>query len=333
MFELTDKKSRKRRIFFYLYIFLALSVLLVCATYTWFSLSQTPRVSDLRLYVSANTGLELARNYDSPDDEWGQTIDYLDLISETSPLKPVTWSEKDQSFRSVTYGFDGRMTNEWRTLTDTANANRTDGEGYYVLSTLYARTDAPCKVSLSEAVELNEGKNGAGTYVIGTPVWNSEKILHDNMGFGAETAIRLGIRITPINKYDGAGYGAPVFYIYEPNCDKHISGSEGYIPTPSIDNSNTLVPESRMILQRFSDWTEAYPVQRDVTIKSFGEFISNPELFSLESGEMVKIDIYIWLEGQDTDCTNKIENARIFANLAFKTDYQGQTGMEEIPQS
>jgi len=120
------------------------------------------------------------------------------------------------------------------------------------------------------------------------------------------------------------------FYIYEPNSDLHIDGTEGYMATPSIDGLEHLVSEDRLILQTSSTWTEAYPIERDVVIKDLGEFMTPTELFKLKSGEMAKIDIYIWLEGQDIDCTNKISAAQIMASIQFKSEAENGSGMQPI---
>jgi len=308
---------------------LALLVLLVAASYTWFALTQTPRVSDMAIHVNSSKGIELAAAYDAEDEEWGQNIDFLDLVSEAAPLKPATWSEENQAFYTIMYGLDGRMSDRWQQLTDAKNANKKDGDGYYVVGTFYARSGEPCSVSLQDAVELNEGEDGAGTYVIGTPVWNGQKVLHDDGGNGAETAIRMGFKITYIDPETGELNEDFNFFIYEPNCDRHIDGSEGYVDTPSIDGTPLL--GSQMILQTSSTWSEAYPVERDVTIKNLGEFEEEIILFELLAGEMVQIDLYIWLEGQDIDCTNVIESAQIFSNIQFHTDYSAMSGLEEIP--
>lgn len=322
----TDKK-RKKSILIYIYLLLILFTLLTVASYTWFSLSQTPRVSDMRMYVNSQTGLELALTPDA--EEWSLQLDFRDMVDETAPLRPVTWSEEQQRFLAVVYGFDGRLTGQWEPLTDERHANTNTYDGYYTMATFYARSGQAVNVSLSPAVEVDDGINGAGTYLIGTPIWDDEEILHSNGGQGAETAVRVGFRITPMKG------GKPVseqatFYIYEPNSDQHIDGSVGYVPTESIDGAATLVPAERLITQTASTWTEAYPVQRDVVIKELGEFNSSTELFSLKAGEMVKIDVYIWLEGQDVDCTNKINKAQLMANIQFSGEIDAQSGMRPI---
>lgn len=330
MYKLDVGKKRRMRTVIYFYILLALLALLVSASYTWFLLSKTPRVGEMDLYISTRTGLEIATSSDAPDEEWGQTLSFIDLVNESIPLRPVTWSEQRQRFLTVRYGLDGRMIDDYDTLADEANANRTDGEGYYAVGTFYARSGERCTVSLAEAVEVDEGENGAGTYVIGTPVWNSQTLLHDDGGQGAETAIRIGFLITKVSPANEEEQAPSRFIIYEPNCDTHIDGSTGYIETPSVDGTAEL--SGNLIRQTASTWTEAYPVQRQVTIKRLGEFTTNSELFTIEAGEIFQIKLYIWLEGQDIDCTNLIDSAQIIANVQFSADISNLGGLVEIPE-
>lgn len=146
---------------------MALLLLLVAATYTWFSLSKTPRVNDMDLYVSSPSGLEIAQKFDAPDEDWGQSISFAEIVSETSPLKPCTWSDRDGRFYAPEYGLDGRMTSSWRPLSDSENANMDGEQGYYTMGTVYARSKTAVTVSLSEAVPMEDGTEGAGTYLIG----------------------------------------------------------------------------------------------------------------------------------------------------------------------
>ncbi len=304
------------------YLVIILLMLLTVATYTWFSISQTPRVSDMNMYVNAKSGLELALG---PSGEWTQQLDFRDMVDVTTVLRPITWSDEDQQFYAANYKADGRMTGVWEPLTDERNANKLTMDGYYIKATCFARSGIPANVTLSPAVEVAEGVQGSGTYVIGYPLWNEEEIVHNNGGLGGEDAIRIGIRVTPVNS-SGIERGEAEFFIYEPNCN----GYGGYEPTPSIDGAATLVDEEYLILQTQTYWSEAYPVQKDVVVYHMGNFIENPTLFELQPGEMVKLDFYIWLEGQDPDCTNQITGAKIMASIQFATDDESQSGLHPI---
>lgn len=315
-------------VFIYLYLILLLLVLSTVATYTWFSLSRTPQVSNLSMYVTSRSGLELSL---TPDGEtWGNHLSYLDMVQDSVPLRPVTWSDQDQKFYAATYGIDGRLTGQWEPLSDERNANKTTYDGYYVVGTFYARTSQNVTVSLTHAMEVEEGIRGSGTYLIGSPLWNGEQVSHTNAGQGAENAVRIGLRITPLDTTNNPLYDEEIFFIYEPNCDSHLDGSLGYQTTPSIDGTETLVPADRLILQSHTSWTEADPVQNGVLNYTFGEFQTPVKLFSLESNEKVMIRVYLWLEGQDADCTNAIKEAQILANLQFRADPEGQSGLTPI---
>lgn len=286
----------------------------------------------MEMYVASSVGIQLAETYDAEDEQWGQVIDFQNIIGENTMLQPASWSVSKNAFVTAAYGTDGRIIqNKYTLLSDEMNANRNDRHAYYVKGSFYARSDTPVDIYLGDAVEVNEGVNASGTYVIGTPVWNDQTILHDDGGIGAETAIRIGLRITPVDEFTGAEIDASEFYIYEPNYDVHIDENIiGEVVTPTVEGQ-TYEDTSYMIYQTASTWREAYPVQKDVTVKTLGEFVGDTYLFTLSQDEMVRIDLYVWLEGQDVDCSNLIGEAQIIANIQLDAEYSGQTGLDKIP--
>ena len=315
----------------YWVMIMTLLSLLVTATYTWFSISKTPKVGNMGVHVNAPDGLALSI---APEgEEWVQQINMAELLGETIPLRPVTWSDKDQCFYAVEYGINGQQTGKYHKLSDINNANRNDVYGYYVKATLYATTETDVKVKLTEAMELNDGRDGAGTYLIGTPIWDSERIMHSDGGNGMQNAIRIGLRFTPF--VDGQEQlDKSVFYIYEPNSDTHVTGETGYKNTPSVDGTASLISDNRIIKQSSTTWTEADVVERSVVIKDMGEFLTDTSLISMKAGEIFKIDIYLWLEGQDEDCINYISKneTQIMANIQFYADTEGQSGMDPLTE-
>jgi hypothetical protein len=283
----------------------------------------------MEIHVNAPAGIELALH--SEDENWVHSIAFSDLVTAETPLKPVTWSDAEQRFKAARYGRDGRLLSSWRNLTDEENANGTGSNQYYVFGTFYARTDSSCVVSLADAMELNDGLNGAGTYVIGKPVWDASTGAHLDAGQGSEYAVRIGFRVTMISPDGAQATDASTFYIYEPNADIHLDGTEQFIDTASIDGTATLVDRSKLLQQSASTWSEANPIQRDVTVKTLGKFVESPKLFELDAGQMCRIDLYIWVEGQDVDCFGLPEDTELVANIQFKIDYSQQSGLVEIP--
>jgi len=319
-----------KKIFISFYILLILFTLVTVASYTWFTISRTPQVSDMNLYVNSSSRLELS--VDPLAEEWILQLDLQDLMPASTPLRPITWVDEEQRFYAAAYGIDGRLLefSKWEPLTDERHANKNTIEGYYIKLTFYARATQGVDVSLTPAIEVDQGINGSGTYLIGEPIWNADKIAHENGGLGAETAVRIGIRITSVDDQGQPDGHSSTFFIYEPNCNAHIDGSEGYVETPSITGAPALIGENFLIRQTASTWTESNPVEHGVVVKDLGDFMGDTKLITLKGGEMVRMDIYIWLEGQDVDCVSLIRDARILANLQFESDPTGQSGLQPI---
>lgn len=321
------EKKKKTKIVICFYIVLILLILLTVSTYTWFARSKINRVSNLSIHINTPVGLEIATSPDS--EEWVQQLSFDDIVNESSPLRPVTYSAENKQFFGAVYDIDGRLTGRWNPLTDKVNANRDNYDGYYTIATVYARTDEQTVISLAPAVELDGGKEGSGTYLVGVPEWDAESVSHKT-DVGAEAAVRIGIKVTRLDEINTPTDEEPLFFIFEPNSDIHIDGSEGYKNTPSIDGVDSLVTDEMLITQSASVWKEADPVQKGVRVYTYGEFDREMDLFSMSANEIVKIDFYIWLEGQDVDCNNMMKESEILANIQFHAESKHNSGLQPI---
>lgn len=303
--------------------------LFVSASYTWFSISRAPKVSEMAISVATQSGMELAETLDAK--EWTQHLNLSESLGEVAPLKPVTWVDSQQKFYAAEIGTDGRLVGITRELSDEYNANQNNVNGFYLKHTLYARTGANVNVSLVHATTSSDGVEGSGTYVIGTPEWDSGAVIHNNGGNGAEYTLRVGIKITMLDLDMNEIADSVQFYIYEPNVDGHVDGTEGPIETKSIDGNDTLVPEEFMIRQTKSTWTEVDPVQHGVVMQNLGEFESDTHLFYLGKDSYAKIELYFWVEGQDVDCNYMIgQDAHLMANIQFYAEALDDSGLEEF---
>lgn len=341
--------SKSKYIALYLYVLFVLMLTTSVASYAWFTMSKTPRVSDMNMYITSGTGLELSA--DPGAVQWTNCLDIystkeLQGFGDEKPfLRQASWSDEEQKFYGPRYGYDGRLMKllSWVTLNDEEHANKTDNTGYYMKATFYARCGRTTDVKLLDP-ETKEQLQipGEGTYVIGYP---------DNTGKGPEVAVRLGMKMAYV---DTGGNLLPeknpeesLMYIYEPNADRHADGvTEGYRTTYSLhDPTLELLPadSGRRIIQNFTFGN------------NLGTFLENPVLFSLTPGDIVRIELYIWLEGQDMDCSNVMsavpdgvnleelseEDERyeyymnnyrqIRANLQFTGSAEDQSGMTPIP--
>jgi hypothetical protein len=53
----------------------------------------------------------------------------------------------------------------------------------------------------------------------------------------------------------------------------------------------------------------------------------------MKKGEMVQVEVYLWLEGQDPDCTNLIgREAMIFSSIQLFADVNYDSGMDDIDE-
>lgn len=313
-----------------LYVIFVTFALLTVATYTWFDLSFVPSVNDMSIYINAGNGLQLSFENVDDEDSWSSQIDFRDKMpTETKPLIPITYAKAENRFYTAGYGADGRIIGLNQPVANPDVGKSVTNNGYYLSVTFYARTDEDCSVYLSEAIETEEGKIGAGTWLIGTPTWDAVNVRHTNGGGGAETAMRVGIKVTDMS-LTGAEIGTGTFYVYEPNYDTHIGGGTGYQETPSI-NGGPLADSDKHIMQSTSSWTDANVVQKNVVISQLGEFTEDPYLFDLIAGKTVKIDLYFWLEGQDVDCGNLlVQEAMIMSNIQFRAEVQGGSDLKPI---
>ena len=72
------------------YVLVILMSLLTVASYTWFSLSRTPRVSNMYMFINSVSGLEISE--DPLAEEWQLQLDFREMVDVTPLLRPITWS-------------------------------------------------------------------------------------------------------------------------------------------------------------------------------------------------------------------------------------------------
>ncbi len=324
------KKKNKRYFVIYGYMILILLILATGSAYAWLLLTETPRVSNLSVYVNSFSGMQISISPE--EDAWSQQLTYEELFPDTYELRPATYSARDGAFYGANYSLTGKLRDEWDPLNDNDNANNTTDENYYCVASFYARTDTRVQVSLAPAVTLQDDLAISGTYLMGRPEWNADEIRHDNGGHGAEYAIRIAINVI---RLDGqlSPTGEEELYIYEPNATYHADGSYGYVPTPGIDGTPSLIDEDRIIKQNTSRWGEKDPPEHDALLYHAGSFTGDTKLFTMEEGEVVLLRLTVWLEGRDVDCTNAIADASLFANIQFEAETIGGGGLVPIPKN
>lgn len=287
-------------------------VAMVTATYAWLSISRIPTVSDISLTIITENAVLIAQDDDGVPGEWVGSLDLSALLDDEDPLQPVTYSTDDNQFYKIDYGDDGRP----------AGLSDDSADGYYIEVSYWMQCSTlSATVSLAEPTDDVNATKGTGTYLVGEPIWNSSTLSHDNGGNGGETTIRIGFDIQ-MTDLDGNFVGDSTFFIYEPNADVHVDGSTGVLSTASTDGYDTLVSTQNLIIQNSSYWTEQSPVLMDNVDYYMGDFVQNTDLFTIDSSSLVYVTMYIWMEGQDVDCSNMAiaEMNSLVANIQFNAE-------------
>ncbi len=287
-------------------------VLLTVATYAWMTIATSFKISDMELNVVTDNAMELALDQNGLPGEWTTVLSLGELLQGQTALRPVTWSASQGIFLAPRYGLDGRpsfLEPIPLQLPEAGISSLSDplgtGVGYLIKLDLWIRVgSSQASVYLSEPQKNGDGLGG-GTYVVGAPIWDAQSVLHRNGGKGAENAIRIGF-LTYDEEYDAGS-----FIIYEPNV------REDEPPTFSVDGTG-LAGDGKLIQQAPSTWSEQDPILHGSVNYQMGSFISSDTtLFKLEAGVPRRLTIFIWLEGQDSACTNSISAAQIIANIQF----------------
>ena len=307
-----------------------LLILLTSATYAWLGISSNPTVSDLALSVVTDNALELAPDVEGVPGEWGTILNLSELSALTAPLKPATYLAAEGAFYAPNYGWDGRvdfsapirLTDQNGALFSSADAaEEAEGNGYLFVSDFWVRAQASdCIVTLTPAVEREDGVLGSGTFVVGEPVWDENHFVHKESGNGAQYAIRMAFRVDETDDHGNVS-GEPIWIFYEPCVEEGeaIAGADG---------SESFFGSHKVVRQLPSQWSDLSPALRDTVNYQPGQFLTEDlSLFAMEAGHARHITLYIWLEGQDEDCTNAISEGRIFSNIQFSAV---ATGGEQI---
>ncbi len=298
------------------------AVLLTASTYAWMTIASQLMVTDLSLTVVSSNGLEIALDDEGAPGEWSSSLDLSTLMEAGVALTPATYSALEDAFQEPEYGTDGRIATMVALLptylqdilfgedSSMAEEDTLATVGVLAIDVWVRTSSEDCSVQLSAPTQVEEGLLGSGTYVVGTPVWNAQTVSHDDGGTGAQNAIRIGFR-----PYDENGETEQIV-IYEPNTDGTT--------TLSVDDTGEgLVAEEYLVTQAPSTWAEQDPVLNGSVDYTLGELEADVELFALATGEAKKVTIYIWLEGQDADCTNTISNAELLMNLQITAVTEG----------
>lgn len=262
-------------------------LLLSAATYAWFTLSNTAKVSNLTMTVGDVTGLQVADYADTdvsePAADWG---------SSTSPVKfngtllPATMKTDDTKIYKPHYSEEGSVDNveDAESNTLTKNSNSTD-TGYYVEYNFWIRALGKAGDKTTVKLDAGSGTNNGinSSSAKGTYSLSSEKGSGDIL---PSAAVRIGL------------FKDSNVKVFEPNSDFR-------------KDANNKATDSRGDKE-----AKASDIKQNVD----GTFSTeDTTVFSLDNNTPTKITLKIWLEGTDAQCGNEIAAKDIISQLKFVT--------------
>ncbi len=265
-------------------------LLLSAATYAWFTLSNTAKISNLTMTVGDVTGLQVADIADTdtangPADESSWKAETT-AVEFNGKLLPATTTDGIDIYEPV-YDESGSVSD----LSASATTKKLDSNsvinsiGYYVEYSFWIRalgpTGAQTTVKLAPGEGLNDGiynASASGTYSL-----SSSK----NDGILPSAAVRVSL----INN--------TAVKVYEPNADFSAQAQK-------------VATDSR---------TDKTAKSSDVKQKVDGTYDSSVDttVLTLENNKATKITLKIWLEGTDAQCGNEIAANKIITQLKFVT--------------
>lgn len=280
-------KQWKRRFTFSLIALLIALLAVTAATFAWYVYNSNAHTTRVKMAAGTSTKLQISSTYEGT---YGSSAVMEEF---TGTLNPVSTNSILLGFRKVA-GFTNGSENRTNLVANLFKpAETTD----YYMTSLYLRTNgAPVDVYLADIGYDDDSEIN--------PI---------------STAIRMGLVVHK----PGKDAEIDKEFIFAINTNDNIqnpdyntyTGTDGYVLDLSSSNTEAVVP--------FEPYTEDNFCKYD---KNTGETelkANSVPLFSLSGnvdaasgqyhgyGEAVQVDVYIWLEGCDKDCTNDLLGATL----------------------
>lgn len=285
-------------------------VLISGATFAWFTLSDTARISNLTLTVGEATSLQIAEENSAksgPDvykselvlKEVGDNVKLLPATVKTvgTVLSPkyVDGAVTDtETIDTATEGVDGT----YYTF-DGANAEVSEKNVYYLEKTFYLRTDeGSTSTTYNVVLAKGEGLPSAG-YLTGDSLTGTEKgtYMLAKKGTGepvASSALRISFECA----------GTTSSGVFEPNTDMSGTGS---FATDSRSESDKTTAAIAVKQNKNGTFTETFD----------SSSTESKTLFTIKGSTDNKIVMKVWVEGTDAQCVDEISMDSIIGSLKF----------------
>lgn len=291
-------------------------VLLSGATYAWFTLSNTARVTNLSLGVVDSSGLLIADG-EGPDGgdleigrlTYGNEFD-MDMTLKRLSLVPATLASTVDTTDWVFYRdtqSDGTVTGlSADAVNGVKKSSSEDSTGHYYEKTFYLKVEAEGTYNISLVNATGTGNTLDGTYMLTNT--SNKTLLGTTGGNTAAAAVRVAF-------YKDSVSPANLQAVYEPNANYTLTS--GTVTTFAEDYDFTAADRSfDSYIDKAANLIHTQSTSGTFTDTGATSAGSNT-LFTIKGGEDTKIIMRVWLEGRDEQCVNQISTSDILGQLKF----------------
>jgi predicted ribosomally synthesized peptide with SipW-like signal peptide len=342
--EEQPKRNFKKRLLILILLLLITGVMLSTSTYAWFTANETVSVSNIRVNVAAQNGIQISADgtnwksiLQTTDLTTVHTTTYTTAINQIpTTLEPVsTIGTINTGKLEMWYGEVKTSGNDF-ILTASTAGERDNNDTTTVVTNpgKFIAFDVFLKVTATTPVYLTSASGITTDDVADSGIKNASRV-----GFLTLGNVADGTALTTIQALGATG--TPTLIMWEPNYNAHTAAGVAnardiYGKTTAVtsdtntaltyDGVKAAITEANNIkltaanatanatqfqavtpaLQTKDTWTGAAPTQ----------YLS---LFTLQAG-ITKVRMYVWVEGQDVDCENTASGGNIIFNMQITTN-------------
>ena len=280
------------------------------ASYAWFTMTSSPTVAGLQMTAATSGGALKVSNVDENGDEDATGFQAAITIKDstvTKTLKPVTPNTTAGEFQSPVYTGNevtslspvpaGDLEEKYvAKYTYLLKSDDTEDGSYVdigiIVGDATANADTAMEVSAAYEPSLD-----------GSLVRRSQKNPKETE-INPAYAVRVGF---VVRSGDAPADEIGKMYIWEPNYASEMTAATERAESTNIDLTINASAEAKSLVQS----------KETGSIVTGGSGNVSDKLFSVKKGGIVKIDMYVWIQGSDPQCGDEIQAGNLEAQVQF----------------
>ena len=328
-----SRRTQKRKVRSMLVVLLLTAMLLVSSTYAWFSTNRRVQITNITARVVAAEGLQISLDASHWSASVAVTEANLIAAGQTTTgstgtkyswpaaLEPVsTVGEVSGSDIVFKYGvLDANEADLSGINTAAINSDKYMAFDVYLKNSSSSATGDELQLDIGSSIAINS-TNGVANTGLENSVRVGFQLFDTSYGFTADPTDIM------------ATTGTSKVSIWEPNYNRHISqivtnaGSRlssgtqriqtfGLLSAATGDQTGvvtTTAAITNVCAEQYTIETANEVTGSAITLQDFRTDPTDPTDFMLGQNKIMKLRVYVWLEGQDIDCQDIASTGRQF---------------------